>query len=138
MKKNILQIIIYVSIALSVAALIGYFEFIPNHRYGYSDWDLFLLLELLPKIYFIHGILSGIFLVSGLPTKVYIASTVLLPFLSVFICSSIVNDGLSIELLTISILRSILYFIVSLIGVLIILGIRAMMRLSKKEIGKFR
>ncbi len=53
---------IFLSITVLLLTAVVLLDAIPNHRYMYGDWDMWLVLTAFPFLFFFHGILSGVLL----------------------------------------------------------------------------
>lgn len=107
-----------------VFTVITLLELVPNHRVGYTDYDLWLVFGLFPMIFFCHGIISRLL---TKPKKIYFSliMTALFSALSIFLCvvfpkqtSYLFSTGTSDFILTETILRVFYYTAITFLGIL--------------------
>ncbi len=107
-----------------VFTIITLLELVPNHRVGYTDYDLWLVFGLFPMIFFCHGIISRLL---TKPKKIYFSliMTALFSALSIFLCvvfpkqtSYLFSTGTSNSILTETILRVFYYTAITFFGIL--------------------
>ena len=60
--KNKIRPILFVVITLIAVLAAGYLDSVPNHRFGYGDYDLWLTITVFPLLFLVHGILAGVIL----------------------------------------------------------------------------
>ncbi len=114
---------------IAIFTVVTLLELVPNHRVGYTDYDLWLVFGLFPLIFFCHGIILRLL---TKPKKIYfpLIMTALFSVLSIFLCavfpkqtSYLFSTGTSNFILTETILRACYYTTITFVGMLFILVI---------------
>ncbi len=134
MKKKSTQSLLLIILTLIVAVVCGFLESQPEHRYHAGDWGMFLILKLLPTVFFVHGIVLGIFLGLGASKMTYGITTTLATLLMLIICGLAENLAMSLELAGIAILRTLLLVICSAVGAVLVLCLRYAVKSAVRNI----
>ncbi len=114
MKTKLRSVLFLIITALTLGAVF-ILDTIPNHRFGYGDWSMWLTLTLFPILFLLHGILSGVIL-NEFRNILYYTVTPLGIFV-VFASDRLISDQLGFWVsLRSALIGSVLYFTLSFLG----------------------
>ncbi len=95
MKKAIY--VIYFALTLLLMSVAGALEFVPDCLTLDIDAALFIALYVVPVAYFLHGVISGCFMLLGLKRRAYFLTAPLLTVLTVALCVYKISKSLYTE-----------------------------------------
>ena len=106
---------VYVIATALILLAVGYLDSIPNHRFGYGDYDLWLAITVFPLFFLLHGIVSGVIL-NRFKSILYYTVTSIGTF-AVFALTNLLADSLGLwSGLRSALLGAVVYFTISFVG----------------------
>jgi len=122
-NKTTIRAILFLALTFALALTVGIMESVPDHRVGYQDYSWWTILEVYPRLFLVHGVLSGVVLTNSMKS-LYFVSTPLMTS-AAFIVNRLVTDGLSFfEGIARGLLGGMIYTIPSLMGLFLCIIVR--------------
>lgn len=113
--KSKIRSTVYLAVTVLMLLAVGYLDSIPNHRFGYGDYSLWLSVSVFPLVFFLYGILSGVIL-NRFKSVLYFTVTPIGTF-AVFALTRLLADRLGLWIsLRSALLGALLYFALSFVG----------------------
>lgn len=131
MKNRKIQTIIFIICTVFAVTLSFCLDSIPNRRFLDGDLEPFISFKILPAIFLLHGIVSGI-LISKSSKKMYAATTALLTFVSFFANKLIIDRLMLIDCLKIAAITSTIYCLCSIASFFLYIGIYTVFKMAGK------